>query len=199
VSSHAPSGAQLSFARDLPLTRDAITFATDHHASQRRDSDGARFIAHPIEVASMLRRSGYPDHVVAAAVLHDVLEDTDVRPADLEQRFGPSVARLVALVSDDPSIRGEEAQKDEVRERVRHGGRDAQAVYAADKVSKVRELRMLMASGLPRGPAETKRRRYRRSLAMLEHELADERLVELLRFELEALERLPPASAGEGS
>lgn len=186
---------RLSFARDLPLTRAAIAFASDRHASQRRDSDGAQFIAHPVEVAALLRRSGYPDTVVAAAVLHDVLEDTDAETPDLEGRFGPAVAELVAVVSDDPTIEDEEAQKDDVRERVRHGGAEAQAVYAADKVSKVRELRMLIAGGLSRERAETKRRRYRKSLAMLEHELPDERLVELLRFELESLESLPPGGA----
>jgi guanosine-3',5'-bis(diphosphate) 3'-pyrophosphohydrolase len=42
--------------------------------------------------------------VVAAAVLHDVLEDTDAGPAELEERFGSDVAALVELVSDDPSI-----------------------------------------------------------------------------------------------
>jgi hypothetical protein len=60
-------------------------------------------------------------------------------------------------------------------------------------VSKVRELRMLMAGGVSAEPAESKRRRYRKSLSMLELERPDERLVELLRYELEALEvRRPP-------
>jgi (p)ppGpp synthase/HD superfamily hydrolase len=190
------SDVSLSFAKDLSLTRDALAFASDRHRSQRRSSDGAQFIAHPAEVAAMLRRCGYRDAVVAAAVLHDVLEDTDAQPSDLEARFGPEVAGMVALVSDDPRIDDEEAQKDEVRERVRTGGPEALAVYAADKISKVRELRMLMAGGVSAEQAETKRRRYRRSLSMLEREHADERLVELLRFELEALESLPPAAAG---
>jgi (p)ppGpp synthase/HD superfamily hydrolase len=194
------SAPQLSFARDLPLTRAAIAFATDRHRSQHRGGDGARFIAHPVEVAALLRRSGYRDTVVAAGVLHDVLEDTEAQTLDLEIRFGPDVAALVALVSDDPAVGDEEAQKDDVRERVRRGGPEAQAVYAADKVSKVRELRMLMAGGLSSEEAEVKRRRYRKSLDMLEHEFADERLVELLRFELEALEKLPPGEAeGAGS
>jgi (p)ppGpp synthase/HD superfamily hydrolase len=199
VGSDAAQEPRLSFAQDLPLTQQAIAFATDRHASQRRDSDGARFIAHPVEVAALLGRSGYPDFVVAAAVLHDVLEDTGAESPDLEDRFGPQVSDLVALVSDDPSIEDEEAQKDDVRDRVRGGGRNAQAVYAADKVSKVRELRMLMAGGLGREQAETKRRRYRKSLDMLERELDDGRLVDLLRYELEALEHLPPSTSQAAS
>jgi GTP diphosphokinase / guanosine-3',5'-bis(diphosphate) 3'-diphosphatase len=86
----------------------------------------------------MLERSHYLDNVVAAAVLHDVLEDTDAERSDLRARFGPEVAELVALVSDDPTISDEEQRKDEVRERVRRAGGHALAVDAADKVSKVR-------------------------------------------------------------
>jgi (p)ppGpp synthase/HD superfamily hydrolase len=199
VSSRDPSEPQLSFARDLPLTQAAIAFASDRHRSQRRDGDGAEFIAHPVEVAALLGRSGYPDYVVAAAVLHDVLEDTDAQRPDLEARFGSQVAELVALVSDDPVIEDEESKKDDVRRRVGRGGHYGQAVYAADKVSKIRELRMLMAAGLGRDEAEIKLRRYRKSLSMLERELSDERLLDLLRFELEALESLPPGASGGAS
>jgi (p)ppGpp synthase/HD superfamily hydrolase len=130
--------------------------------------------------------------VVAAAVLHDVLEDTDAQAAELEARFGPKVAELVKLVRDDPSITDEEAKKDDVRDRVRRAGGYAPVVYAADKVSKVRELRMLMTTGLDPEQAEAKLRRYRKSLAMVEEAIPSSRVAELLRFELEALENLPP-------
>lgn len=183
---------ELSFVRNLPLARAAIEFAQAHHGPQRREGDSAVFLIHPLEVASLLARSRYPDHVVAAGVLHDVLEDTDAAAAELEERFGTDVAALVSLVSDDPSIDDEEERKDDVRERVRRAGGYAPVVYGADKVSKVRELRMLIATGLDRQAAEVKLRRYRKSLSMLEQTIPQSRVVELLRFELEALERLPP-------
>jgi (p)ppGpp synthase/HD superfamily hydrolase len=182
----------LSFAQDLPVTQRAIAFAQERHGRQRRPADRAPFLVHPLEVASYLARSGYPDHVVAAAVLHDVLEDTDVEPGELEARFGLQVSELVATVSDDPEIDYEERRKDDVRERVRRAGGDAPIVYAADKVSKVRELRMLLASGLDPDQAAVKLRRYRKSLEMLEQAIPGDRVVELLRFELEALQSLPP-------
>ena len=140
----------------------------------------------------MLKVTRYPDHVIAAAVLHDVLEDTDAERSDLTARFGREVAELVELVSDDPAIDDEEQRKDDVRERVRRAGGPALVVYAADKVSKVRELRILIAAGLDGDTANTKLRRYRRSLAMLEQSTPATGLVELLRFEVEALETLPP-------
>jgi (p)ppGpp synthase/HD superfamily hydrolase len=129
---------------------------------------------------------------VAAAVLHDVLEDTAAERSDLERRFGPEVSELVALMTDDPAIADEEARKDDVRERVRRVGGAALLVYVADKISKTRELRALIAKGTPRRTTEAKLARYRTSLAMLEEELPGSRLVEVLRFELEALEAFPP-------
>jgi len=191
--SHAHA-ADLSFLRELPLARAAVDFASERHAGQRRAADGAEFILHPIEVAALLERAHYPDHVVAAAVLHDVLEDTDAERAELEARFGLEVADLVALVSDDVTIEDEERRKDEVRERVRRAGGFASAVYAADKISKVRELRGLIHAGLDVSQAEAKLERHRRSLAMLDSAIPGSRLVETLRFEIEALDRLPPAT-----
>jgi (p)ppGpp synthase/HD superfamily hydrolase len=185
----------LSFADRLPLTRAAIQFASERHSGQRRHADEAPFVLHPIEAASLLERSDYPDNVVAAAVLHDVLEDTDVERQELEARFGADVADLVATVSDDPSIQDTEEQKADVRERVRRAGGYAAAVYAADKTSKVRELRMMMARGVGGDEVKIKRERYRKSLAMLEETIPGSRIVELLRFELEALDQLPPEGA----
>jgi (p)ppGpp synthase/HD superfamily hydrolase len=182
----------LSFAQNLPLTRRAIEFAQQRHGAQRREADRAPFLVHPLEVASYLAREGVPDHAVAAAVLHDVLEDTDVERSELESTFGEEVTELVALVSDDPAIADEEQRKDDVRERVKRAGGYAVVVYAADKVSKVRELRMLVATGGDPDQTALKLRRHRKSLAMLEEEIPGSRVVELLRFELETLETLPP-------
>jgi (p)ppGpp synthase/HD superfamily hydrolase len=183
--------AELVFTRPLPLARAAARFARQRHAGQRRKVDGASFLLHPLEVAALLERAGAPDHVVAAGVLHDVLEDTEVERADLERRFGHEVADLVALVSDDPAIEDEQQRKDDVRERVRRRGGYGAIVYAADKVSKVRELRMLLAREPARRDVDVKLRRHRRSLEMLEQAIPGNRLVELLRSELEAVGSRP--------
>lgn len=189
----------LTFLAHLPLTRRAVAFAQAHHGDQRRKADGASYVLHLLEVASLLDRSGYPDHVVAAAVLHDVLEDTDAQRSELDARFGALVGELVSLVSDDPTIADEEERKDDVRERVRRADGEAAVVYAADKISKVRELRLMMARDPDDPEIEQRLHRYRSSLSMLEDQIPGSRLVELLRFELEALEELPPQSAGLGS
>ncbi len=182
----------LSFLDHLPLARKAAAFAEEHHGQQQRLGDNASYMLHLFEVASLLDRSGYPDHVVAGAILHDVLEDTDARRDELDAQFGKEVGELVSLVSDDPAIPDEEQRKDDVRERVRRAGDEAAVLYAADKVSKVRELRLLMAAEPDNPEIEVRLDRYRKSLAMLEEKSPGNRLVVLLRFELEALEELPP-------
>jgi (p)ppGpp synthase/HD superfamily hydrolase len=181
---------RLTFLRDLPLAQRAVEFAIELHAGQRREADGASFVMHPMEVASLLDRTEHPDHVVAAAVLHDVLENTDEDFDDLEARFGPRVAALVALVSDNPNIADEEARKSDVRDRVRAVGGYAAAVYAADKISKVREIRLALAAGTPWEKLERKLNRHKASLAMLEATMPDSPLVELLRSEIGALDEL---------
>jgi (p)ppGpp synthase/HD superfamily hydrolase len=184
----------MTFLRHLPLAHEAVGLAVELHAGQRRQADGASFVLHPMEVAALLDRAHYPDHVIAAAVLHDVLENTDLRPEDLEARFGSEVAGLVAAVTDDPSLPDEEERKRELRERVRVEGGYAAAVYAADKVSKVREVRLALAHGVPPAELAPKVRRHRESLAMLEQTIPGSRLLEVLRFELESLAEMPPES-----
>lgn len=183
---------RLSFLEQLPITQAALEFALERHAGQRRPADGAFFVLHPLEVAFLLERSGYADRVIAAAVLHDVLENTNTKHDELEAHFGREVTGLVATVTDDPSIADEEERKSATRERVRAIDGDAAAVYAADKISKVRELRTLIARGVSDRDATTKLGRYRNSLSMLDQTIPDSRLIEILRFELEALALLPP-------
>ena len=196
AAEETPEPESLGFDDDLPLTQAAIEFASERHAGQRRRADEAPLVLHPIEAGSILERSGYPDHVIAAGVLHDVLEDTEAKRSELEEQFGPEIAELVATVSDDPSISDTEAQKDDVRERVRCAGAYAQAVYAADKISKVRELRLMMDRGVVGDSVAIKREHYRKSLAMLEEEIPESELVEILRFELETL---PTEAEADGS
>ena len=92
----------------------------------------------------------------------------------------------------DPSIVDEEECKDDVRERVRAGSERAAFLYVADKVSKVREIRFLMASDPDQPEIELRIARYQKSLAMLEEKLPGNRTVMLLRFEIESLDQLPP-------
>ena len=156
--------------RELPLARAAIEYASERYHGQHRDGDT---IDHPMEVGSLLARTGFPDHVVAAGILHDVIEDTEAGSAELRRRFGPRVADLVSALTEDDAIEPYERRKAELRRQVAEAGEQAAAVYAADKVSKVRELRRKHGSLLGTGDAVDRRRlaHYARSLSMLREAL----------------------------
>ena len=180
-----------SFVDELPLTCRALEFAAEQHRGQQREADHAPFILHPLEVAQLLRGRDYPDAVVAAGVLHDVIEDTDVDAAELEHRFGTRVAALVTAVSE-PTGRGDYSErKARLREAIAAADADAAAVFAADKVAKARELRISLARD-PGHVDAAKLEHYWASLALLEHRLGHHPLVRQFRFELETLELLPP-------
>jgi (p)ppGpp synthase/HD superfamily hydrolase len=179
--------ARTDFVDRSPLTRDALAFADERHAGQFRDLDDLPFITHPVEVACLLHEAGYPDEVVAAGVLHDVLEDTDAERGDLERRFGSEVAALVGALTDDPSIEDPAERKAALRLQVARAGERAAAIFAADKVSKARELRVRRNRGMPAEDGAARMEHYEESLEMLAELIPGHALVERLHEELDAL------------
>jgi (p)ppGpp synthase/HD superfamily hydrolase len=175
----------------------ALAYAVEQHAGQRRPGDRAPFVLHPIEVATLLADVGAPDQVVAAGVLHDTIEKTTTEADDLRRRFGARVASLVVALTEDPAISGYSARKAALRDQVQAAGDEALMVFAADKVSKARELRMTFARAPGAGEVPHLGRRgtkayrklahYRHCAELLEERLADSPLLESLRRELAAL------------
>ena len=185
----------------LPQTQAAIEYAERMHAGQRR-ADGTPFVLHPLEVASLLYYTGAPDHLIAAGVLHDLLEKTSASERDLRRQFGLEVTRLVLAVSDDDRITSYGKRKAALRRQVAIAGEEALTLFAADKLSKVRELRREridpQACGSPGRRRELRTRRlkhYQRSLALLEERLPDAPIVRDLRDELRAFPREHPTLA----
>ncbi|MBK5219661.1 MAG: HD domain-containing protein [Thermoleophilia bacterium] len=129
-----------------PLVRTALAAATEAHAGQiRNGASGIPYIEHPVAVAELLAEHGWPDEVLAAALLHDVVEDSDKGVADLRKQFGERVAGLVEALSDDESIEDWHQRKTEHRGRVESAGGDALAIYGADKLTNVKALRRAWA------------------------------------------------------
>jgi (p)ppGpp synthase/HD superfamily hydrolase len=165
------------------LAQSACVFATRCHARQRRISDGASFIEHPLEVARLLRDAGCSEVLVAAGLLHDVVEDTDVGADELRARFGPDVTDLVLAVTEDARVTSYRRRKRLLREQVRRAGDDAAVLFAADKISKVRELR---AQTVRDRSAALRLEHYRESLGMLRSVAPEHPLVGRLAAELDA-------------
>lgn len=131
--------ADPEFVRGSRLLEEAYELAVDaHHGARRRnDTD----VDHPVAVAMLLEERGFDDEVVAAALLHEVLEDTTTERSEITERFAPGVAELVRVMTEDPSIEPYEERKAEHRARVaRHSSRAA-AIYAADKLAKTSAIR----------------------------------------------------------
>jgi (p)ppGpp synthase/HD superfamily hydrolase len=182
----------------LPRTTAALAFAERKHEGQRRKVDGAPFIEHPVEVAALLLDAGATDDVIAAGLLHDTLEKTRTTMTELRARFGTRTARLVAAVSEDETIAGYATRKAALRRQVEAAGTEAMMVFAADKVSKVRELPVEPAGSeaarLAATVSRTRQRRlnhYRHCLELLERHIADSPLVRQLRAELEQRSAAP--------
>src|SRR5690606_19505770 len=101
----------------LPGLLTALHFAAEKHRLQRRkDPDASPYINHLIEVASLLSNTGGVSDLdlLQAAVLHDVLEDTDTTADELEARFGKRVRLLVEEVTDDQSLQEAEQKRKQV-------------------------------------------------------------------------------------
>jgi (p)ppGpp synthase/HD superfamily hydrolase len=175
----------------FPKSEAAADYARRQHAGQRR-ADGSPFLLHPLEVARLLMGVGAPDHLVAAGILHDVIEKTEATASELRERFGGRTAALVVAVSDNDRIEGYGRRKAALRRKVAGAGEEALTLFAADKLSKLRELRREPTGNhdQPRAPARRRElrarrlRHYQRSLALLEERLSDSPLVGLLRAEL---------------
>ena len=81
--------------------RKAIEFAMDAHADATRKGKSRPYILHPLEAMNIAASLTEDEEVLAAAVLHDVVEDTDVKEAEIREVFGDRVADLVMAESED--------------------------------------------------------------------------------------------------
>ena len=112
----------------------AIGFAARAHEGQHRKTGNIPFIAHPVGVAMILLEMGCTDEVVAAGLLHDTVEDTNVSIEDIRQQFGDEVADIVAGCTEPPKKRGNwEARKLHSIHSFRNAPLNVKLVAAADK------------------------------------------------------------------
>lgn len=130
-----------------PLVRAALEKARSAHEGQvRNGSGGMPYIEHPITVAARLEEHGYRPEVLAAALLHDVVEDSDTTLEELRELFGDEVAGMVGALTDDESIEAYRERKAEHRERVAAADGGAHAIYASDKLTNTSTLREAYAA-----------------------------------------------------
>ena len=144
---------------DLDLIRSAWAFCIQHHEGQKRAS-GEAYISHPLAVAQVLAELKMDSTAIAAGLLHDAVEDTDVTAADISKRFGEQVAHIVEGVTKLDKIKfanREEHQAENIRKMLLAMVTDVRVVIIklADRLHNMRTLEHLRPDKQQRIARET--------------------------------------------
>lgn len=130
---------------ETTLVDRAIIFATKAHQGTERRGKGFPYIIHPLEAMAIVATITNDPELLAAAVLHDVIEDTNVTQEELEHEFGTHVAWLVAKETDirltpsgKPLTWMERKQRD--MDNLRDASREVKIVALGDKLSNMRAI-----------------------------------------------------------
>lgn len=136
------------------LLEKAIYLAVEKHGGQVRKGSGIAYITHPLGVMAELIASGVSDEeTLAAAVCHDLLEDTDLTYWNLRVILGERVADIVRELSDDKSLSKHDRKETQVR-RAPYFSEAAARIKLADKVCNCRDI--LNSATAPNWKTETK-------------------------------------------
>ena len=135
---------------DTKLLDRAIVFAVHAHAGTERRGKAFPYIVHPMEAVTIVATMTNDQELLAAAALHDTVEDTDTTVEQIRSRFGQRVAELVALETDtlvEDGVGGERVasrswheRKQATIDRLAHASRDAKMVALGDKLSNMRAI-----------------------------------------------------------
>lgn len=118
------------------FSRKAKTFATKAHEGQIRKYTAEPYINHPVAVAKIVADVGSDNSMIAAALLHDVVEDTDTTIQDIIKHFGINIASMVSDLTDvsKSSDGNRKARKEIDREHTRMASPSAKTIKLADMI-----------------------------------------------------------------
>lgn len=123
----------------MSLYQIALTQSVAAHAGQVRKHNGTPYIVHPIMVARLVEAAGFSEQVVAAALLHDVLEDTAVTADTIQSTVGVDVLRMVEALSENKSLPWRD-RKAAYIDVVVAAGVSVWAISVADKIHNAESL-----------------------------------------------------------
>lgn len=138
---------EVSKRADTKIIMKAYNLANEKHKNQKRGS-GEPYIIHPLNVAYILANIGLDDSTICAALLHDIVEDTDVTNEDLKEMFGDEIAEMVAGVTKLSTLQFatvEEKQVENYRRMFLAMGKDIRVILIklADRLHNMRTLKYL--------------------------------------------------------
>ncbi len=128
------------------MVEKAMIFASNAHKGMFRKGTKTPYIVHPMEAGAVAASITDDENIIAAAILHDTIEDTPVTAEDIEREFGKEVLRLVQSDSENkrediPSEQTWKIRKQETIDYLRHKADDSEKIIAmADKLSNIRAI-----------------------------------------------------------
>ena len=130
---------------DTELLDRAIGFAVRAHSGTERGGKGFPYIVHPMEAVAIVATITPDQEMLAAAALHDVVEDTDFTIGDIRSAFGERIASLVEKetdieIAEMDSSKSWHARKQAAIDRLAEAPRDAKIVAMGDKLSNMRAI-----------------------------------------------------------
>jgi (p)ppGpp synthase/HD superfamily hydrolase len=124
------------------LERKALIFAERAHRGQVRRYTGDPYIVHPVAVAHIVKSVPHTVEMAAAALLHDVIEDSDVTIDEIEAAFGPPITTLVAWLTNvsTPADGNRAARKNLDHHRLMQAPAEAQTIKFADIIDNAKSI-----------------------------------------------------------
>jgi len=121
---------------------EVLKFATMAHGDQKRKYTGEPYIVHPIAVSEIVKTVPHTDEMIAAALLHDVVEDTPVTIQEIETKFGSKVAELVGWLTDTsrPEDGNRKTRKSIDRLHSADAPAEAQTIKLADLIHNTKSI-----------------------------------------------------------
>ncbi|ULT57698.1 HD domain-containing protein [Neobacillus drentensis] len=124
----------------MDVIEKALQIAAKAHVKQRRKGSDIPYIVHPVAVGMILMKAGYDETLIAAGILHDTVEDTDLSLQDIEQEFGFKIAEIVRGCSEPDKSLTWDLRKKHTIEYLKNAPSDIRAVACADKLHNVRSI-----------------------------------------------------------
>lgn len=125
----------------MGIVEKAILFAAKAHEGQVRKGTDIPYITHPYAVGMILMKYGCKEELVAAGLLHDTVEDTEVTIDEISEQFGEEAASIVAGCSEPDKSLSWEERKHQTIQYLRDASEEVRLVACADKLHNLRSIR----------------------------------------------------------
>lgn len=125
----------------MELIEKALQTAALAHEGQYRKNTNIPYIVHPVAVGIILQKAGYSNEVIAAGILHDTVEDTDLTLSDIEQEFSYEIATIIEGCSEPDKSLSWEERKQHTIEFLKTASEEIRVVACADKLHNARSIR----------------------------------------------------------